>query len=298
MKKRKSSISIIIPAWNSESQLKKNLPHVLAAAAKISARVIVIDDNSTKDMTYEYLLSQGSRITLLHNEITLGFARTVNRGVESSTTDLIILLNTDVRPSLNCFVGIHERFERDTFALSLNSDGSFAGGMWSRGLFHHYRITISKDFKPPYASLYASGGQGVFDRQKWLALGGMDPMYAPFYWEDVDLGYRAWKRGWKIYWLPDKKVIHDHDSSTISSSFSRTFINQTALRNQFIFTWKNITDFRLFISHHLYLLFYLLKYPRAVLSATTRLPAIIISKFRESPKSKRTDQEILSIWEN
>ena len=46
-----------------------------------------------------------------------------------------------------------------------------------------------------YPCFYGGGGSCAFDRQKLLELGGFDPLFAPFYLEDTDLSYLAWKRG-------------------------------------------------------------------------------------------------------
>ena len=44
--------------------------------------------------------------------------------------------------------------------------------------------------------LYGSGGCSLFDTVKLFAMGAVSEVYDPAYVEDLDLGYRAWKRGW------------------------------------------------------------------------------------------------------
>ena len=65
----------------------------------------------------------------------------------------------------------------------------------------------------PGPTLFASGGHSAYRRDRFLEMGGFDPLFAPFYWEDVDLCYRAWKRGWKILFEPRSAVLHDHQST-------------------------------------------------------------------------------------
>ena len=43
---------------------------------------------------------------------------------------------------------------------------------------------------------YANGGGSFFRRRLFHQLGGFHHHYSPFYWEDADLGWRAWKLGW------------------------------------------------------------------------------------------------------
>jgi GT2 family glycosyltransferase len=88
---------------------------------------------------------------------------------------------------------------------------------------------------------YACGGAMAFRRSEFLSLGGFDPLYAPFYWEDVDLSYRARKRGRRILHVADARVDHDH-GRTIGERFEPRRIAEIYERNRLIFTWKNLTD--------------------------------------------------------
>ena len=127
----KPSFSTFIPACNSESQLKQNLLAVFAASELVDAQIIVFDDRSLFDTTASYLKSLGSRITLLKNKSNLGFAATVNAGVSVATGDIVILLNTDVRPSADCFTHLAESFrDADLFAVTFNADSTWARGVW------------------------------------------------------------------------------------------------------------------------------------------------------------------------
>ncbi len=89
--------------------------------------------------------------------------------------------------------------------------------------------------------LYACGGAAAFDRGRWLALGGLDPLFAPFYWEDVDLSWRARKRGWGIVHVPASVVHHEH-SATIGARFDRREVAAIHERNRLLFQWKTITS--------------------------------------------------------
>lgn len=285
------SISIVVPSWNSEKLLKKNLPHIYNAAKAIKAEIIVIDDAST-DYSWEYLLSQGRKIKAVRNNRNIGFARSVNKGVSLSKGYVVILLNTDVRPEPECFKNALPIFtDKSVFAVSFNSGDGWAGGEWDRGLLHHYLVPAKKGISSPQVTLWASGGQAAFDRKKWEILGGFDPIFAPFYWEDTDLGYRAWKRGWKSLWEPTAKVEHQHESSVIATQKSDELIRESALRNQFLFVWKNITDSNLIFDHFLNLPRYLFLYPSAVLKALAKLPQI-----KRPRVSEVNDKEILSQW--
>lgn len=62
--------------------------------------------------------------------------------------------------------------------------------------------------------LYGSGGCSAYDAAKLRALGGVDEAYAPAYVEDLDLGYRAWARGWPSVYVAGALVEHQHRATT------------------------------------------------------------------------------------
>ncbi len=62
--------------------------------------------------------------------------------------------------------------------------------------------------------LYGSGGCSLFDTSKLRALGGLSEVFDPAYVEDLDLGYRAWKRGWPSVFCAAAQVEHRHRATT------------------------------------------------------------------------------------
>ena len=295
---KKPLVSVVIPSWNSESQLKQNLPSVFAAAKAVGAEIVIVDDNSSFDNSAKYLKSLGSKIRFYANKGNEGFSFTVNRGVTLAQGELIMLLNTDVRPSPDCFFRAIKYFaDNSVYALGFNSGEAWMGGEWKEGLFHHFKVEPTQANKNrPNPSLWASGGQAAFSRAKWLELGGMDLLYKPFYWEDTDMGYRAWKRGWQVLWAPECRVVHDHQKSVIAGNFTKEFVMDTAQRNQFLFIWKNISDPIFLLNHLIRLPYYLLQYPGSVLQALRYLPRALSARASERPFWKRSDHAILSLW--
>ena len=62
--------------------------------------------------------------------------------------------------------------------------------------------------------LYGSGGCSLYDTAKLRALGNVDEVYEPAYVEDLDLGYRAWQRGWPTVFVAGARVEHRHRATT------------------------------------------------------------------------------------
>lgn len=296
--KYKKTVTVVIPSWNSESQMKQNLPYVFAAAKAVEAEIVIVDDNSKYDDSAGYLKSLGKKIRFYENKKNGGFSVTVNRGVSQAKGDIIMLLNTDVRPSPDCFSKALKYFADNTvYAVGFNSGEAWMGGEWKDGLFHHFKVEptpMNKNKVNP--SLWASGGQAAFDRLKWITLGGMDLLYKPFYWEDTDMGFNSWKRGWQIIWAPDCRCEHDHAQSAIANNFTLTTKYEAAQRNQFLFIWKNISDPFLLLSHLFYLPYYLYQYPKTLFNSFKLLPQALGRRSLVQKTWKRRDRDILKLW--
>ena len=114
--------------------------------------------------------------------------------------------------------------------------GFFKSGWFSSEVTPDYE-THQKTTSFPI--LWACGGACFVDKEKFNTISGFDTAYAPFYFEDLDLSYRAWKQGWQVLYSSETSFFHQHQA-TIGSYFSKTQIDQIHLANQYIFMWKNL----------------------------------------------------------
>jgi GT2 family glycosyltransferase len=284
--------SIIIPNWNGEKLLKKNLPAVFQSEAN---QVVVVDNGST-DGSVNLLKNfqlQYPQLKIIFNQKNLGFARAINQGVKTAKNEIVVLLNNDVVPEADFLKPLAKDFkDEEVFAVSLNEpQWSWAKGKWIKGFVEH---EIGPKTKKTHLSFWANGGSGAFRKSIWLKLGGLDEMFTPFYWEDIDLSYRAWKRGYKILWEPQSIVHHQHET-TISSRFNQKYVDLIAQRNQLLFIWKNITDFKMRSLHKMFLWKKLLTQPgyfKPFLAALSRLFLIFPRWFKELREQKVSDREI------
>ena len=295
---KRIKISVIIPNWNGRKLLEKNLPAVLATGAD---EVIVIDNGSV-DGSQEYLerlkdskKDNKTKIKIIFNKKNLGFVKGINQGVGVAQNEVVVLLNNDVVPDKNFLFPLIEDFrDPKIFAVSLNEpQWSWAEARWEKGFIEHQPGPRTKN---PHISFWASGGSGAFRRELWSKLGGFDILYFPFYWEDVDLSYRAWKRGYKIIWDPRSIVYHKHEG-TIGKKFSKNYIDFVSQRNQLLFIWKNISSFSMLSYHRLMLakkLFTKPGYWRPFLAALSKFPLIFPRRLKELREKKVSDKEIFN----
>lgn len=285
-----------MPNLNGEKLLEKNLPFLLKAKdnpANNIIEVIVVDDGSW-DGSVKLLTKKFPEVKLIKHKVNRGFSAGVNTGTRMAKGDLVLLINTDVIPSENFLEPVFKHFENEkVFAVSLHEEG-FA---WARGSFWggYIQLAMGEETKTPHNSFYVSGGSGVFRRSIWMELGGMDEkLLSPFYWEDIDICYRAEKRGYINLWEPEGKVVHNHESTI--SKFPKTYVQRVKERNQLLVIWKNIHSQAMMRNHIVNILKRSLRHPgylRVIFMALGRLGIALRQRRKEIKLSKVSDEAVL-----
>ncbi len=280
----------------------KNLKHNLPFLKK--CEIIVVNDNPAVSLKKD--MDQFPHIVLIENIKNDGFGKSINIGVRNATSAYIMLLNNDVQLMDTSYESGLAELKNDPLLFGVGfaqkqKDGTIVGKnriFWQDGFFQHDKASnLGHGING-----WAEGGSCLIDKQKFLKLGGIDPIFSPFYWEDVDLSYRAWKNGYKIIFNPQITVLHNHES-TIRKYYDKSTIRKIAFRNQFLFIWTNITDASLLFSHLIRLPFRLVHYgivrrnnefTSAFFEALSMWKEII--KKRKLDKVVLTDKQILSYF--
>ena len=291
------TVSIIIPNFNGEDLIAKNLSKVLEAKNFKENKIIeiIIIDDASFDNSVKIIKKDFPQVKLIKHSKNRGFSCSVNMGVRMAKGSFIVLLNTDVIPERNFLVSALPHFnDKSVFAVSLNEKGySWAKGSFVNGFVKH---EPGKKTKKSHISLWASGGSSIFRRSMWMKLQGMDEkLLSPFYWEDIDLSYRAVKRGYKILWEPNSLVEHKHESTI--SKLSKSYIQRIRERNELLFIWKNITSKNLIKKHVTGLVARVIRKPgyiRIVFMALLKFKLVLKRRKQEIKESKVSDEAIFA----
>ncbi|HEX6977569.1 MAG TPA: glycosyltransferase family 2 protein [Patescibacteria group bacterium] len=295
------TVSVVIPNWNGIELLRKNAPSLVAAKNNKKnhiLEIIVIDDASTDESVSFLKKSYEDQIRIVVHKENRGFASAVNTGVRSAKGELICLLNSDVIPSKDFLENVIGHFDDEkVFAVSLHEKGyGPAGGSFKDGFIEH---SGRPEASVATESFWASGGSAVMRRSVWMELKGFDEaLLSPFYWEDVDLGYRAHKRGYRILWEPNAVVVHEHESTV--GKLPKDYVSGIRERNQLLFIWKNLTSRRLFRKHIKGLLNRIIKHPgyiRIFIMALKKLKLVGKLRAREKKEAKISDEAIFAMFE-
>jgi GT2 family glycosyltransferase len=250
--------TVVIPNWNGRDLLEKYIPSIVTALAGNPANQILVVDNGSTDGSVEFLRDAFPQVTVLPLPRNLGFGGGSNAGFRAAKNDIVVLLNSDMRVADDFLAPLLEGF-RDplVFAVScqiffsdpgkLREETGLTQGWWQDGTLR-VRHRIDDQVDDLFPCFYGGGGSCAFDRHKFLELGGFDELLAPFYLEDTDLGYLAWKRGWKVLYQPRSVVFHEH-RGTIGKKFSTEFIQSVLRKNYLLFCWKNIHEWPRLANH-------------------------------------------------
>jgi len=91
------AVDVIVPVYRDLDVTRTAIESVLAAPTRVPYELVVIDDASPEPALSAWLdtLAAAGRVTLLRNEVNLGFVRTANRGMRLHPGRDVVLLNSD-----------------------------------------------------------------------------------------------------------------------------------------------------------------------------------------------------------
>jgi GT2 family glycosyltransferase len=316
---------MVIPNWNGRELLADFFPSLIAAANCYRDRdgsdieIIVVDDGST-DGSVEWLSANfgvHDFVRVLRHEQNQGLVYTANKGVNAACHSIVFLLNNDVRVDPDAIAPLVRHFDDPSvFAVcpkAYRLRGDFLDGAGKVGYFKRgfWRVYQNYDILPsrlpqqphPFHSFFASSGYAAYDATKFHALGGFSEMLAPMYWDDVEICYRAWKRGWTVHYEP-ASVVHHKGGATMGKPHLRRPMRIVSERNRLLMNWVNLHDKFWLATHIAWIALKLLgavaslntTFLKAFWQAIARLPDVREARNRERALSVRSDREIAAIF--
>lgn len=239
--KTKNSISVVIPNFNGKPLLEKNIPFVYTAlkTSDIEDFEIIVSDDHSSDNSVDFIRASYPAVILIENTTNKGFAGNTNIGIGKAGKDLVFILNSDVELTAGYFKTLLKYFEKpDTFGvmgriISLNSDKIQDGAKFSEYSFAKIKTHINYICKTRYSlySYFLSGANALVDREKLLKIGGFNEVFNPYNSEDVDLGFMAWRLGYKCYY--DHNAVCRHPNSATLKREPSQKLKNISKRNKY-----------------------------------------------------------------
>ncbi len=190
---------------------------------------IVVVDNGSADDSYERFQQRLARCLLLRLEENVGFSQASNIGARGLTGDSYLFVNNDAfLHTPGSIRGLVARLQDEAVGIVapriLNEDltlqptvvpttspavalvrasglSRFIPNRWQPRWSTHWDHLESREVQA------VSGAVLLVRGKAWEELGGFEERLA-MYGEDLDLCWRARKRGWKVWFTPDASFIH------------------------------------------------------------------------------------------
>ena len=308
------SVSFVLPNYNGRDLLARYLPSIVAAAQEYpdQTEVVMVDDGS-QDGSAEWVEETYPDVRVVRFARNRGALPAKNECFRQARYPIVICLNNDVELQPGFAAPLVRHFDDPTvFGVSAQvllapeglADESVSYPAFERGSFQVIQPGLNGAPLPTKATpiLFPHGGACAYDRAKLLALGGYDPLYYPIYWDDLDVGYGAWKRGWRVLWEPAAVAHHEHQG-TMRRVLEQRNLSRLMARNLLLFTWKHVHDTP-WLAAHLAFLAARLAWQAArgrsdlasvLVAAGTRLPLVWRSRRREQALAVRRDREVLDL---
>lgn len=302
---RMKAVSIIIPNWNGAGLLRANLPSVVESRRNFTGNVeiIVVDDAST-DSSVAVLQEEFPSVRLVAHRQNQGFGRACWSGARAAGNPVLIFLNSDVAVSPGFIEPLAASFEDPSiFAASpliFDDNQNLSNVTISIPYFRRGKIRYEPSplqhlvrhapvLPHPWYTLFPPGAAFAVDRSRFIALQGFDDLFNPFYYEDTDLGFRAWRRGWQCIVVPASRVTH-YRSGTIGRSFKKFKVSAIRKRNRLFYLWKNLTSAKLLRQHILFQLLRICYRPFCLDGMDLIATILAVPGYRRAIGRRRTEQ--------
>lgn len=237
-------IELVILNYNGIEHLTHLLPTARAEALSFpNVNITVLDNRSTKNDA-NWVGSNFPDVNFVQapgNDYLFSY----NWYAEQSRADILIFLNNDLKLKPNFIKPLVSHFSfSDIFSVSATSrdwdDSEYTFGPIQLR-HHHGDFYWNPDFTRQETShtLFTSGGFMAVDRKKFLNIGGFNKLFYPIYCEDLEICFRAWKRGWRCVFEPASVALH-REHASMGGKKGGGKADRLLLKTKLLFEWSSL----------------------------------------------------------
>ncbi|MEM2928921.1 MAG: glycosyltransferase family 2 protein [Nitrososphaerota archaeon] len=213
------SVSIIVLNYNGKNFLDECLTSIFNT--KYENFEIILVDNGSIDGSVEYVkekFGKEEKLKILALNQNMGFAQGNNEGFKIAKGEYVVFLNNDVRVKENWLKELIKIMEENSNigaaqpkillddGIHIDAAGCFIdymGRVYQRGVF--------EEDKGQYNSIdeifYAKGAAIIIRRKVLEEVDIFDPSYF-IYYDETDLCWRIWLKGYKVVYIPSSIIYH------------------------------------------------------------------------------------------
>lgn len=235
--------TVVIPNYNGIRYIEK----CLRALEDEPAHIIVVDNGST-DGSRQTVQEKFPQVELICFEKNYGFCKAVNKGIASSKTTYVILLNNDTEIQPGFVRALEQPLEQHPEVFSgsaqmrnlsrpelIDDAGDYYCALgWA---FAYGKDKPVRNYQHKRRVFAACGGAAIYRRKVFDEIGCMDENHFA-YLEDIDLGFRARIHGYDNLYIPEAVVFHA--GSGASGSRYNDFKVDLTSKNSIYLVYKNM----------------------------------------------------------
>jgi GT2 family glycosyltransferase len=246
-------VSVIVVSYNSGKFLKRLLNSLLQT--KCRNFEIIIVDNASSDGSLETISKayvNENRLKIIKLPYNLGFSKGNNIGANAAQGKLLVFLNADIEvrpnwlhPLIQAKIQNHSIGAVQPKLMCMFEKNKYQniGNLLDEFGFARSRAddTVEMRKANEHADVCLYGAAFMIDRELFFALGGFDPHLALNY-EDSDLSWRIWLKGFRTIYCPHSVIYHAEGVSV--KKIPLTVRLAYAVHNQLYVLTKNYSGFK------------------------------------------------------
>ncbi len=244
--------SVVIPNYNGIKYIEACLKSLEAAKNETCEFDIYVIDNASQDGSLELVKEKFPDVFVIELRENTGFAYAVNRGIEVTDTEYVLLLNNDITVDKNMVERLQNAMDEEPDAFAINalmlsmSNPELIDGAGDYYCALGWAYAYGKDKKADaFVKKQSSrrrlfsccAGAAIYRKAVFEKIGMFDENHFA-YLEDVDIGYRARIAGYAN--LLEPAAVCEHAGSGSSGSRYNEFKIKLASRNSTYIIRKNM----------------------------------------------------------
>jgi len=261
------TVSICIVNYNGKKYLKECLESLKELDYPKNKYEVIMADNASSDGSVEYVKKEFPWVKILELDKNYGFCKANNLCAKEAKGEYLVFLNNDTVVTKSWLKYLVEGVlsEKDVISAGckmlkpykINDKNviDYAGGKISPdggGIYEGMLDTYQEKYNVKKYTGFGCGAGVIVKKDFFLYTGGFDEYFFAGF-EEIDLGLRVWRYGYRVIYAP-KSVMYHKRLGTFRNSLNLDMLARNS-KNRFYFILKNFEIKTCFI----FLFFALLK---------------------------------------